>query len=230
MKDGTSEDQLIAFFQPYGEVESCNIPVGRDGAKRLFAFVTIQARELQPKLKLGQHLLNGKQVAVREYLTEGKDGVLDSANCKKVYVGGLPDSATEEHLKTVFVKHGPLDSVAVKYDHTGQPRGFAFVTYTTSQSARAACTATNVVNGVKVVCSPKIAEKNPKVSKELQRQVRVHEGKEAPEAKELARKASLQKHKEIRAQKRKAARALKKPADAEGASDAKVSSKKQKSE
>jgi RNA recognition motif-containing protein len=47
---------------------------------------------------------------------------------QRIYVGNLPLSMTEEGLRTLFSKHGEVDSVAVISDRdTGQPRGFAFV-------------------------------------------------------------------------------------------------------
>jgi RNA recognition motif-containing protein len=47
---------------------------------------------------------------------------------KKLYVGNLPFSSTEEDLRDVFGRHGTVESVAVITDReTGRPRGFAFV-------------------------------------------------------------------------------------------------------
>ncbi|MEE9608735.1 MAG: RNA-binding protein [Myxococcota bacterium] len=47
---------------------------------------------------------------------------------KKLYVGNLPFSSTEEDLKDLFARHGAVESVAVITDReTGRPRGFAFV-------------------------------------------------------------------------------------------------------
>jgi RNA recognition motif-containing protein len=47
---------------------------------------------------------------------------------KKLYVGNLPYSATEDELRELFQQHGTVHSVSVISDReTGQPRGFAFV-------------------------------------------------------------------------------------------------------
>jgi RNA recognition motif-containing protein len=47
---------------------------------------------------------------------------------KKLYVGNLPFTSTEEELRTLFGRHGSVDSVNVIMDReTGRPRGFAFV-------------------------------------------------------------------------------------------------------
>ncbi len=47
---------------------------------------------------------------------------------KKLYVGNIPFTTTEDELRDVFAQHGTVDSVAVITDReTGRPRGFAFV-------------------------------------------------------------------------------------------------------
>ena len=47
---------------------------------------------------------------------------------KKLYVGNLSFSTTEDELRTAFERHGSVDSVNVITDReTGRARGFAFV-------------------------------------------------------------------------------------------------------
>ena len=47
---------------------------------------------------------------------------------KKIYIGNLPFSSTEDELRTVFERHGRVESVNVITDRdSGRPRGFAFV-------------------------------------------------------------------------------------------------------
>lgn len=47
---------------------------------------------------------------------------------KKIYVGNLPFSASEQDLRELFEAHGSIDSVNVIMDReTGRARGFAFV-------------------------------------------------------------------------------------------------------
>ena len=47
---------------------------------------------------------------------------------KKIYVGNLPFTATEDEVRALFAEHGEVESVALITDReTGRPRGFGFV-------------------------------------------------------------------------------------------------------
>ena len=47
---------------------------------------------------------------------------------KKLYVGNMPFSATDDEITNLFGQHGTVHSVALINDReTGRPRGFGFV-------------------------------------------------------------------------------------------------------
>ena len=47
---------------------------------------------------------------------------------KKIYVGNLPFTATEDEVSELFGQHGTVHSVALINDReTGRPRGFGFI-------------------------------------------------------------------------------------------------------
>ncbi len=47
---------------------------------------------------------------------------------KKLYVGNLPYTATDEELRELFAQHGSVESAVVITDReTGRSRGFGFV-------------------------------------------------------------------------------------------------------
>jgi RNA recognition motif-containing protein len=47
---------------------------------------------------------------------------------KKIYVGNLPFSSTEDQLRDLFSKHGTVTSINLITDReTGRPRGFGFI-------------------------------------------------------------------------------------------------------
>jgi cold-inducible RNA-binding protein len=63
---------------------------------------------------------------------------------KKLYVGNLPFTTTEDELRELFGRHGSVDSVSVITDReTGRPRGFAFVEMSDASAAQAAIRGVN---------------------------------------------------------------------------------------
>ena len=58
---------------------------------------------------------------------------------RRLYVGNLPYSATEDQLTEMFSRAGKVDSVRVMRDMaTGRARGFAFVEMSTDEEAQKA--------------------------------------------------------------------------------------------
>lgn len=63
---------------------------------------------------------------------------------RKLYVGNLPYSATEQALTEKFAQHGTVDSAKLITDRdTGQSKGFAFVEMSRDSEAHAAIAALN---------------------------------------------------------------------------------------
>ena len=63
---------------------------------------------------------------------------------KKLYVGNLPFSATEDSLKEAFSRFGTVESVNIITDrYTGQSKGFGFVELATKQEAAEAISKMN---------------------------------------------------------------------------------------
>ncbi len=66
---------------------------------------------------------------------------------KKIFVGNLDFSATEESIRSLFAPHGTVESVSLVTDReTGRSRGFAFV----EMAEGAADKAIAALNGTKV--------------------------------------------------------------------------------
>ncbi|CCW34107.1 RRM domain-containing RNA-binding protein [Chthonomonas calidirosea] len=64
---------------------------------------------------------------------------------KRIYVGGLPYSATERDVEALFSSAGTVKEVTLVSDrYTGQAKGFGFVEMSTDAEADAAI---NMLNG-----------------------------------------------------------------------------------
>lgn len=65
-------------------------------------------------------------------------------NPKKLFVGSVPYSATEDQLRDLFAPHGELVEVKLITDRmTGRSKGIAFVTFAEESQAKAAIEAVN---------------------------------------------------------------------------------------
>jgi len=63
---------------------------------------------------------------------------------KKLYVGGLPYSVTEDKLQEIFSAHGTVESARVITDRfTGRSRGFGFVEMSSEEEAQKAIDSLN---------------------------------------------------------------------------------------
>lgn len=63
----------------------------------------------------------------------------EEVNNKKLFVGNLPFSTTEDDLREIFAQYGELVNVSLLTDKfSGRSKGFGFVEYTTEEAAQAA--------------------------------------------------------------------------------------------
>ena len=64
--------------------------------------------------------------------------ILRVISVTKLFVGNLPFSATEDSVREVFEKIGPVEKIALITDReTGRPRGFGFVEMAQADASRA---------------------------------------------------------------------------------------------
>jgi len=73
----------------------------------------------------------GQEAAAPPQAQDGGAGQMQGTGVQpeKIFVGGLPKTATEEGLWQHFQWYGPVISVDLKYDAEGGFRGFGFVTF-----------------------------------------------------------------------------------------------------
>lgn len=63
---------------------------------------------------------------------------------KRIYVGGLPYSTTDQDLETMFARSGQVNSATVISDrYSGQSKGFGFVEMENESEANAAINSLN---------------------------------------------------------------------------------------
>eukprot|EP00090_Calanus_glacialis_P013056 TRINITY_DN21669_c0_g1_i2.p1 TRINITY_DN21669_c0_g1~~TRINITY_DN21669_c0_g1_i2.p1 ORF type:complete len:1156 (-),score=367.81 TRINITY_DN21669_c0_g1_i2:274-3741(-) len=135
----TVEATLEQYFGQWGPVSECTIKRFPDGKSRGFGFVTFGSLAAMENCFENQpHTIDGKGVDLRKAADSGPNSgserskVYDpeARELKKLFVGSLDYTTTEEELNEYFSKYGDVMSVAIsKYPDSGKSRGFAFVTF-----------------------------------------------------------------------------------------------------
>ncbi|KAG6429090.1 hypothetical protein SASPL_107129 [Salvia splendens] len=81
------------------------------------------SREQQQTMKTGSNSSGGNFVGS------------DNLKSKKIFVGGLPSTLTEDEFRGYFQDFGSVTDVVIMNDsNTGRPRGFGFISFTTEDS------------------------------------------------------------------------------------------------
>ncbi|KAJ7979813.1 heterogeneous nuclear ribonucleoprotein 1-like [Quillaja saponaria] len=144
----TSEDKLKEHFSIYGDV--LQTAVMRDkitGKPRGFGFVVFADPAVLDSVLQVKHTIDGRTVDAKRALSREDQqssvtvragnpnsarstGGGASIRTKKIFVGGLPPTLTEEEFRQYFEAYGHVTDVVVMYDqNTGRPRGFGFISF-----------------------------------------------------------------------------------------------------
>lgn len=97
------------------------------GRSRGFGFLTFEDMDsLEKSLISPKHQLDGRTVEVKRAIPRGEV----KTKSRKVFVGGVPPTSTNESLRDCFAKFGPIAEAQIMKDRVrGRSRGFGFVTF-----------------------------------------------------------------------------------------------------
>jgi len=135
----TTEDGLRGHFDKYGKLVDVVVMRFPDTKRsRGFGFITFSAAaEADAAFEERPHNIDGatietKRATPREEMNKDGGHGGSSETHRKLFIGGLNYSTTDETLKEYFSKFGELvDCVVMKFRDTKRSRGFGFVTYST---------------------------------------------------------------------------------------------------
>lgn len=127
------DTQYNAFnnhFAKYGDITDSVIMKDRHtGQPRGFGFITYADPSVVDKVIEDTHVFNGKEVEIKRTIPRGSAHSKDFKT-KKIFVGGIPTTLTEDELKNFFSKHGKVAEHQIIRDHgTDRSRGFGFVIF-----------------------------------------------------------------------------------------------------
>ncbi|XP_010532688.1 PREDICTED: heterogeneous nuclear ribonucleoprotein 1 [Tarenaya hassleriana] len=149
----TNEDKLKEHFSNYGDV--LQAIVMRDkvtGRPRGFGFVLFSDPSVLDRVLQDKHHIDTREVDVKRAMTReeqqvsGRSGNYNPSRnsggggggyvrTKKIFVGGLPPTLTDEAFRQYFEAYGSVADVIIMYDqNTNRPRGFGFVSFESEDS------------------------------------------------------------------------------------------------
>ncbi|KAL8140500.1 hypothetical protein V2J09_006521 [Rumex salicifolius] len=143
----TDEDGLKEYFSTYGEVVEAVIMKDRTtGRARGFGFIVFSDPTAADRVVMEKHNIDGRMVEAKKAVPRD-DQSIQSRNSgsvqgspgpvrtRKIFVGGLASTVTENSFKKYFEQFGTITDVVVMYDHnTKRPRGFGFITYDSEEA------------------------------------------------------------------------------------------------
>ena len=124
-------EELGALFKSHGDMTDCVVLTDDAGVNRGFGFVTYAEKAMADAAvkALDGHRINGRRIGVRDADDDKKKGRKERKEPEglKLYIGNLPFSATQEHLKTLVAAHATVNEVILATGPGGKAKGFGFV-------------------------------------------------------------------------------------------------------
>ncbi|XP_044504269.1 heterogeneous nuclear ribonucleoprotein 1-like [Mangifera indica] len=143
----TDEERLKEYFRSYGEVLEAVIMRDRaTGRARGFGFVVFSDPAVAERVIMDKHMIDGRTVEAKKAVPRDDQSMVNRntasihgspvpGRTKKIFVGGLASTVTENDFKKYFDQFGTITDVVVMYDHnTQRPRGFGFITYDSEEA------------------------------------------------------------------------------------------------
>ncbi|KAI4303965.1 hypothetical protein MLD38_039541 [Melastoma candidum] len=146
----TDEDMLKDYFSSYGDV--VQTAVMRDkttGRPRGFGFVVFSDPSVLDSVLREKHTIDGRLIEAKRalsreeqqtnarsgYSNPGRGSGGGEIKTKKIFVGGLPPTLTEDEFRQYFETYGNVTDVVIMYDQaTQRPRGFGFISFDSEEA------------------------------------------------------------------------------------------------
>lgn len=132
----TTEESFSKHFGKYGAItDSVIMKDKHTKMPRGFGFVTFSDPSVIDKVLEDEHNIDGRTVEVKRTVPREEMSSKDGPKTRKIFVGGLPSTLTEDDLRDHFSSYGKVAEHQIMVDHsTGRSRGFGFVTFESEDS------------------------------------------------------------------------------------------------
>ncbi|XP_010261157.1 PREDICTED: UBP1-associated protein 2A-like [Nelumbo nucifera] len=169
----TTRETLISAFQPFGEIEDCNVVMDRaTGKAKGYGFVLFTSRAgatnalKQPQKKINNRVTSCQLASVGPVTSQQTQDTTG----RKIYISNVHSDADPEKLRAFFAKFGEIENGPLGFDLlTGKSRGFAMFVYKTQEGARKALEEPyKMFEGHQLHCQRAIENKNKPAAQAVQ--------------------------------------------------------------
>eukprot|EP00931_Biecheleriopsis_adriatica_P052902 TRINITY_DN3085_c1_g4_i1.p1 TRINITY_DN3085_c1_g4~~TRINITY_DN3085_c1_g4_i1.p1 ORF type:complete len:248 (+),score=68.34 TRINITY_DN3085_c1_g4_i1:63-746(+) len=138
-----TNEQLLAWASQFGAVVSAEVKMDmQTGNSRGFGFITFQDPSVAQAVVANNanNVMEGKKIDCKPFGQPdkggGKGAGLNDPSNPRMFIGGLPKTATDEALQAHFGQFGQITEFHMKKGPDGLCGGFCFVTFADPASAK----------------------------------------------------------------------------------------------
>ncbi|XP_078434655.1 uncharacterized protein LOC144705736 isoform X2 [Wolffia australiana] len=107
----------------------------KTGKPRGFGFITFADPSVVDRVIEDEHVFSGKQVEIKRTIPREAGPGSRDFKTRKIFVGGIPTSVTEDEFREFFEKFGEVKEHQIMRDHSNnRSRGFGFITFDSEKS------------------------------------------------------------------------------------------------
>lgn len=175
LDENTTRDTIQGYFSAFGAISDVDLKIDEAGKSRGFCFITFTDGSVIDKLVEQTHIIDNKEVVVARAIP-----YKDRTKTNKLFVGGLPESLSEEEISEFFDQFGTIEKIETVIDQDTQRRKhFCFIVFTSTEAVEKAVNGKNPPRSVvhkigkfRLECRKKFPEGHPiqKKFKEMRKQ------------------------------------------------------------
>ena len=175
LDENTTRDTIQGYFSAFGTISDVDLKIDEGGKSRGFCFITFNDGSVIDKLVEQTHIIDNKEVVVARAIP-----YKDRTKTNKLFVGGLPESLSEEEISEFFDQFGTIEKIETVIDQDTQRRKhFCFIVFTSTEAVEKAVNGKNPPRSVvhkigkfRLECRKKFPEGHPiqKKFKEMRKQ------------------------------------------------------------
>lgn len=128
------------FFEKFGPLLECRLVVDKATLQsRGFGFITFEDSSDADKVINKTLKILGKEIECKDALSKDDSNArVNNEKLRKIFIGGLPQEATEKDLEDYFHQYGEIRTTRIIYKQDSKAsRGFGFIIFKDRMSAQA---------------------------------------------------------------------------------------------